>query len=117
MLVSLDGESWGLIDCRPERHEYWNEPLDRGILEEACASVEEASLLGFGKGVCTRGKEEGLVLVRSFWRAAVSLHRWEPQYEIKHKLLVPSDEALERIDLPDWQMPIFQRWFDEALAT
>ena len=74
VLVSMDGSSWDFPACRPEGDEDWRATLDREVLEEACASVEEATLLGFSKGVCIRGPEEGLVLVRSLWCAVVSLH-------------------------------------------
>ena len=96
------------------RDEDWRATLDREVLEEACARVETASLLGFSRGLCTRGREEGLVLVRALWLAWVALDPWEPRHEIKHRLLVPSDEALARIDLPEGQLPIYHRWFDEA---
>ena len=50
--------------------EDWRATLEREVLEEACASVEEATLLGFAKGVCaSEGPEEGLVLVRALWHA------------------------------------------------
>ena len=72
--MSMDGSSWDFPAGRPEGDEDWRATLDREVLEEACASVEEATLLGFSKGVCIRGPEEGLVLVRSLWCAVVSLH-------------------------------------------
>ena len=67
------------------------------MLEEACAWVVEASLLGFSKGVCRKGPEEGLVLVRSLWRAVVSLRRWEPRHEISHRLLAPPSEGARAV--------------------
>ena len=114
MLVSSDGRSWCLPGGRPEGDEDWRATLDREVLEEACARVETASLLGFSRGLYTKGREEDLVLVRALWLACVALDPWQPAHEIKHRLLVPSDEALARIDLPDGQLPIYQRWFDEA---
>ncbi|MGD9890109.1 MAG: hypothetical protein AB7R89_11040 [Dehalococcoidia bacterium] len=101
---------------RPEWGEVWRATLDREVLEEACATVEEATLLGYSRGICTRGPEEGLVLIRSLWRAVVSLHSWEPRYEITHRLVVPADQALSRIG-PSVCQPIYRRWFQDALAS
>ena len=117
VLVSFDSERWDFPAGRPEGNEDWRATLGREVFEEACASVEEARLLGFSKGVCITGPEEGLVLVRSLWRAAVSLHRWEPKHEISHRLVVPSDKALEQVEFGRGLRPIYQRWFREALAT
>jgi len=117
ILVSEDGQSWNLPSGRPEKGEDWRTTLEREVLEEACARVEEATLLGFSKGICVKGREEGLVLVRSLWRAVVSLGKWEPHHEMSHRLLVPSNTALERISFPPGLLPIIQRWFHEALST
>lgn len=117
VLVRWDGISWEFPGGRPEGDEDWRATLDREVLEEACASVQEAALLGFSKGVCTRGPEEGLVLVRSLWRADVALHPWDPQHETTHRLVVPSDSVLERVVFGHPFRPIYQRWFYEALAT
>ena len=70
VLVSHDGgQHWSFPGGRPEGDEDWRETLEREVLEEACARVERASLLGFGRGRCLSGHEEGLVLVRSLWRS------------------------------------------------
>ncbi len=114
VLVSVDGQTWGLPGGRPEGDEDWRATLDREILEEACGHVEEATMLGFVKGVCVNGPEEGLTLVRSNWRAVVSLRRWEPSHEISHRLVVPSETALTRLDMPQGFRPIYHRWFHEA---
>lgn len=112
-----DGGSWVFPGGRPEGDEDWRETLDREVLEEACASVEEATLLGFARGKCIRGEEEGLVLVRSLWRAEVTLLPWEPQHETTDRMVVPLDEALAHLKIPDDHRPIVQRWLDEALTT
>lgn len=116
VLVSENSTSWVLPGGRPEAGEDWRATLDREVLEEACARVEEAELLGFGRGRCTRGPEEGLVLVRSLWRAAVSLEPWNPRHEIRHRLLVPPSVALSRIT-PQSPRPIYRRLFREALGA
>jgi hypothetical protein len=43
---------------------------EREIMEEACARVTGARLLGFVRGRCADGREKGLVLVRSIWTEA-----------------------------------------------
>lgn len=107
VLVSSDGQRWGLPGGRPEPQERWVDALRREVGEEACAVVQRARLLGFTRGVCVSGPEEGLVLVRSMWRAEVRLERWASRFEIAHRRLVSADEALlrqtfgaERIDGP-----------------
>ncbi|UCD09540.1 MAG: NUDIX domain-containing protein [Dehalococcoidales bacterium] len=121
VLVSSDGQYWDFPGGRPNGNENWRETLEREVLEEACAIVEDAELLGFSKGICVKGLEEGLVLVRSLWRAAVSLRDWYPKHEIKQRYLVPSDTALawvlEQGRFPDGLQPIYLRWFYEALNT
>jgi ADP-ribose pyrophosphatase YjhB (NUDIX family) len=117
VLVSFDGERWGFPGGRPEGDEDLRATLDREVLEEACARVEKATLLGFSKGVCIRGPEKGLVLVRSLWQAGVSLLKWDPQHETTRRQVVPSDTALERVEFGHGLGPIFHRWFQEALAA
>ena len=56
-----------------------------------------------------QGHEQGLVLVRSIWRADVRILAWEPEFESEHRLVVPAalgaryvrhpDEAATRIHL------------------
>jgi ADP-ribose pyrophosphatase YjhB (NUDIX family) len=83
---------------RPEEGESWEETLRREMLEEACAIVGRARLLGFSRGACVAGPEEGLVLVRSMWRAEVQLEPWEPRFEIPHRRVVTAtDPAVQRM--------------------
>ena len=81
VLVTQDGASWEFPAGRPEGDEDWRETLDREMLEEACAVVEDATLLGYARGTCLAGFEAGLVLVRSLWVAEVTLQPWRPQHE------------------------------------
>ena len=79
VLISPDGQRWGWPGGRPEPGESWEQTLRREILEEACATVTCARLLGFVRGRCVSGREQGLVLVRSIWRAEVRLlPSWGP---------------------------------------
>ena len=117
VLVTWPGVSWEFPAGRPERGEDWRATLDREILEEACASVEKATLLGFARSVCINGSEEGLVLVRSLWCAEISLNPWEPRHETTGRIIVRSDEVPEKVGFSGSRWPIYQRWFRDALAT
>ena len=65
VLISTDGSRWGWPGGRPEPGESWEDTLRREMLEEACATVTEARLLGFVRSRCLAGRKKGLVLVRS----------------------------------------------------
>ena len=117
VLVTRPGISWEFPAGRPDGDEDWRATLDREVMEEACAVVEDATLLGFAKGVCIRGPEEGLVLIRSLWCADVSLDPWEPRHETTARLVVPPNEALERVGFGGDHQPIYERWFNDALAV
>jgi ADP-ribose pyrophosphatase YjhB (NUDIX family) len=114
VLVSRDGRLWGLPAGRPEEHEGWADTMRREVREEACAEVVSSRLLGFTRGICLRGPQEGLVLVRSHWRAEVRVLRWEPQFEMTHRRLVPADAALWALTIPDGLQPLYRRMFAEA---
>ena len=117
VLVTRPGISWEFPAGRPDGDEDWRETLDREVLEEACAVVEDATLLGFVRVASIRGAEEGRVRVRSLWCADVSLDPWEPRHEITARLIVPHDEALERVGFGGDHRPIFKRWFRDALTA
>jgi len=99
VLVSQDGDRWSLPAGRPELGETWEDTLRREVLEEACARVLTARLLGFCRGVCVAGPEQGLVLVRSIWRAEVDLEPWEPRFEIRHRRLVAQREVTDHLGI------------------
>jgi ADP-ribose pyrophosphatase YjhB (NUDIX family) len=115
VLIGCDGVHWDLPAGRPEADETWEQTLRREMLEEACATVTEARLLGFCRSRCTAGAETGKVLVRSFWLAQVDLAAWEPRFEISHRRIVPPAEALSH--LSPVYAPIFRRAFVEAGLT
>src|SRR5690348_746648 len=71
VLISHDGVHWGFPAGRPEGPETIEETLRREMREEACVEVLAERLLGFARSECVKGHEEGLVLVRSYWRAEV----------------------------------------------
>jgi 8-oxo-dGTP pyrophosphatase MutT (NUDIX family) len=129
VLVSKDGVAWEPPAGRPEDDESLRETLDREVLEEASARVDDAVLLGYSRGICTKGHEEGLVLVRSLWWASVSILPYVPDYEMKYRLLVASGDALARIGIeplfptldyaprPSGNSAIFRRFYRDALAV
>jgi ADP-ribose pyrophosphatase YjhB (NUDIX family) len=117
VLVSRDGRLWGLPAGRPEEHEGWVDTLRREVREEACAEVVSSRLLGFTRGVCVRGPQEGLVLVRSHWRAEVRVLGWEPRFEMTHRRLVPADAAFGSMTIPEGLAPLYRRMFAEAAIS
>ncbi len=117
VLIGNDGERWGLPGGRPEKQESWIQTLHREVREEACAIVVQARLLGFTRGRCVTGPEEGLVLVRSLWRAEVELAAWKPQFEIAHRRVVPAAAWPAHLWIDDGFAAIFWRAFAEAGLT
>ena len=117
VLVTWPGVAWELPAGRPEVGEDWRATLDREVMEEACAVVEDATLLGFIRVASTGGPEKGRVLIRSLWCADVSLDPWEPRHETTARLVVPPDEALERVAFGGDHRPIYERWFHDALIV
>lgn len=85
VLISDNGERWGWPGGRPEGDESWEQTLRREVMEEACATVVDARMLGFTRSACHIGHEQGLVLVRSIWLAEVELLPWEPRYRLEAK--------------------------------
>jgi ADP-ribose pyrophosphatase YjhB (NUDIX family) len=112
VMISPDGIQWDLPAGRPEGDETWEQTLRREMREEACATLLEARLLGFSRGACIAGPQAGLVLVRSFWRAQVTLDAWNPQFEIPHRCIVPPAQILSH--LPPVFLPVFRRALSEA---
>lgn len=105
---------WEMPGGRPDPDEDWRETLDREVMEEACARVEEATLLGYARAECLAGPEAGKVLVRSVWVANVTVLPWRPAHEIKVRRVVPLDEVLDVLSFPEGQLPIYRRWIEEA---
>ena len=115
VLVTGPGAGWAFPGGRPEGDEGWRDTLDREVLEEACAVVEDATLLGFMRGEWVGGRVRGMALVRSLWCADVKLEPWEPRHETTGRLIVAPKEALGRVGSSS--KPIYRRWFRDALAA
>ncbi|MCU0494648.1 MAG: NUDIX hydrolase [Chloroflexaceae bacterium] len=97
VIITEDGEKWDVPGGRPEGDEDWEQTLRREMVEEACVAVTSARLLGFARGECLAGREQGKVIVRSFWRAEVVLLDWKPEFEIVQRRLVSPAEALNTV--------------------
>jgi len=114
VLISGDGDRWGWPGGRPEGEESWEQTLRREVFEEACAIVVDARLLGFCRGVCLTGAEQNRALVRSIWLATVALQPWQPRFEISHRRLVRTSEALVHLWMEEGYEPIYRRALVEA---
>lgn len=114
VLVSEDGQRWGFPGGRPERGEDWIDTLRRELEEEACIGVLRADLIGWGRGQCLSGPEEGLVLVRSMWSVRAELYDWEPEFEMKHRRLCAPDQARQLLHMEPGMEPIYLRQLREA---
>ncbi len=111
-----DTDNWQIPGGRPEGNESWRETLDREVLEEACANVADATLLGFVRSECVEGGQQGTVLIRAMWRAAVHLLAWEPRFEMVERRLFTPQQALE---VGIWNRslaPIYRRLFSDGLG-
>jgi ADP-ribose pyrophosphatase YjhB (NUDIX family) len=114
VLISNDGRRWGWPGGRPEGTESWQETLYREVLEETCARVIDARLLGFCRSVCSSGPEKGKVLVRSIWWTRVELLTWEPRHEIPYRRVIPARDVLDYLWMDSGFEPIYQRALLEA---
>jgi ADP-ribose pyrophosphatase YjhB (NUDIX family) len=112
VLISKDGKRWGWPGGHPEGDESWEQTLRREIQEETCCIVGDARLLGFCRSACLKGPEEGLVLVRSIWRAEVELRPWKPRFEIPHRRVVPVNELRSY----QWMEEGFEAIYHRVLA-
>ena len=75
------------------------------------------ALLGFVRGRCADGREKGLVLVRSIWRAEVTLRPWLPEHEIPFRRTVPAPDLAGYLWTEPGAKPIYARAAHEAGLT
>src|SRR6185437_1619660 len=85
VLISSDGSRWGWPGGRPERGESWEDTLRREMLEEACAEVRRARLLG-----------------------------WQPEFEIPFRRVVPARDLALHLWMEDGAGPVYSRAAREA---
>ena len=97
VIVSEDGQTWDVPGGRPEGDETLIETLRRELLQEACATLLDAQLLGYGRGECLSGSEAGLILRRSFWLARVQLNAWQPEFEIRYRREIALGDLLRDV--------------------
>jgi len=115
VLVTSDAERWDAPGGRPKPGETWAETLCREVLEEACASVITSRLVGFSVGKCIGGRESGLTLVRSLWRANVELAEWKPSFEMKARRIETPRRAWRLLQAANPSTaPLYRRWFEEC---
>jgi NUDIX domain len=114
VLISPDGQRWGWPGGHPLDGESWEDTLRREVLEETCATVVEARLLGFTRSVCLEGHQQGLVLVRCIWRADVHVLPWNPQFEIKWRTVMPAADVGRYFWMDKGSEPIAHRALIEA---
>ena len=112
VIISTDGILWDFPAGRPEGDEDWEQTLRREMLEEACAVVTEARLLGYARGRRVEGAVIGAPTVRSIWLAQVEVLDWNPQFEIRFRRVVPALEAIKLV-LPEYER-FWTRAFHEA---
>jgi ADP-ribose pyrophosphatase YjhB (NUDIX family) len=118
VLISSDGERWGWPGGRPKSGEDWEQTLRREMLEEACVRVVQARLIGFARSRCLDGPEQGLVLVRSIWRAEVNLLPWDPKFEVPLRRVVPAAKLRDHWWIENDLLLLYNRAVHEAgLAT
>ncbi|MPZ95394.1 MAG: NUDIX domain-containing protein [Propionibacteriales bacterium] len=118
VLVSPDGVGWTFPAGRPEDAETWEETLRREVREEACATIVRARLLGFSRGACIAGPEQGpgpgALDLAGRGRAC----RVGPQFEMSHRRVVAPTDLSEVLALGTHPFaPIVRRTLREADLT
>jgi hypothetical protein len=58
-----------------------------------------------------------VVLVRSHWRAEVRVQRWQPRFEMSHRRLVPADDALGHMTIPEGPGSLYRQVFAQAAIS
>jgi ADP-ribose pyrophosphatase YjhB (NUDIX family) len=92
VLVTTDGQTWGLPGGHTELGESFADALVREVSEEACATVTALAYLG-AQEVCDAADSIGATIHYQalFW-ARVRLGSFEPKYEtVARKLVSPSN--------------------------
>jgi ADP-ribose pyrophosphatase YjhB (NUDIX family) len=98
VLVTGDGESWGLPGGHPENDETIKDAFIREVHEEACAIVTHLIYLGSSE-VKDPGNPEGFTInyQARFW-ARVRLDEFTPVYETTGRKLVTPDNMIPTLN-------------------
>ena len=114
VLVSDDGARWDFPGGRSKPGEDWMDTLHRTLEDEASVGVLRADLIGWGRGECLTGPQQGLVLVRAMWNVRAELYEWDGPSETLHRRLCGPDEARRLLHLEPGMEPIYFRQLREA---
>jgi len=97
VLVTGDGESWGLPGGHPE-NDVIRDAFIREVREEACAKVTHLEYLGVSE-VKDAGNPEGLTInyQARFW-ARVHLDEFKPEYETTGRKLVTPEDVIPALN-------------------
>ena len=91
VLVSSDGESWGLPGGHPEPGESVEETLSREVREEACFTVERSEYLGYQQCSPEAGGTPDFQLR---YRCLVTVTEFSPKHETTHRKMVSLSDLL-----------------------
>ena len=98
VLVTGDGESWGLPGGHPENDETIKDAFIREVREEVCAIVTNLVYLGVSE-VKDAGNPEGFTInyQARFW-ARVQLDEFKPEYETTGRKLVTPENMIPALN-------------------
>jgi ADP-ribose pyrophosphatase YjhB (NUDIX family) len=114
VLISSDGQLWGLPGGRPEPGEGWVDTLRREVLEEACAVVTSHRLLGFCRAACVRGPQAGVVARPGLVPGDCAPKLLGTPARDQHRRLVTPQAVLGTIWIEDGLAPMYGRVFADA---
>ena len=98
VMVSADGEHWGIPGGHPEDGESCEDALKREVLEESCCEVETSHLLGWQH---VRDLADSSVHYQMRYCCRVNVRPFRPEYEIRYRRLVASSDFLSVLEYGD----------------
>ena len=89
VMISGDGQHWGIPGGHPKDGESCEETLRREVLEESCCEVGRSCLLGWQH---VRDLADNSVHYQMRYCCRVNVRPFRPEHEISHRrLIAPSD--------------------------